>query len=82
MRNKKIIEYFGYVVAIVLVVLETLFKIIVFLLYIPLFIIVVLLYPLLKHTIFLQIVDKMWTYSTKFQNGYKLIKYANLWLED
>lgn len=82
MRNKRIIEGFGYIVALVLVVLETLFKIIVFLLYIPLFIIVVLLYPVLKHTIFLQIVDKMWTYSTKFQNGYKLIKYANLWLED
>ena len=82
MSNQHIIEYFGYVVAIVLVALETLLKIVVFLLYIPLFIIVVLLYPILKHTIFLQIVDKMWTYSTKFQNGYKSIKYADLWLED
>lgn len=82
MKNKNIIEYFGYIVAIVLVVLETLLKIVVFLLYIPLFIIVVLLYPILKHTIFLQIVDKMWIYSTKIQNGYKSIKYADLWLED
>lgn len=82
MRNKKIIEGFGYIVAFLLILIETLLKVIVFLLYIPLFIIVVLLYPILKHTIFLQIVDKMWTYSTKFQNGYKLIKYANLWLED
>lgn len=82
MRNKRIIEGFGYIVALLLIIIETLFKIIVFLLYIPLFIIVVLLYPVLKHTIFLQIVDKMWTYSTKFQNGYKLIKYADLWLED
>lgn len=82
MKNKIIIEYFGYIIAFVLIILETLLKIVVFLLYIPLFIIVVLLYPVLKHTIFLQIVDKMWTYSTKFQNGYKLIKYADLWLED
>lgn len=82
MRNKRIIEGFGYIVAFLLILIETLLKVIVFLLYIPLFIIVVLLYPVLKHTIFLQIVDKMWTYSTKFQNGYKLIKYANLWLED
>lgn len=82
MKNKIIIEYFGYIIAFVLIILETLLKIVVFLLYIPLFIIVVLLYPLLKHTIFLEIVDKMWLYATKFQNGYKLIKYANLWLED
>ena len=82
MRNKRIIEGFGYIVALLLIIIETLLKIIVFLLYIPLFIIVILLYPLLKHTIFLQIVDKMWLYATKFQNGYKLIKYANLWLED
>lgn len=82
MRNKRIIEGFGYIVAFLLIIIETLLKIVVFLLYIPLFIIVVLLYPVLKHTIFLEIVDKMWTYSTKFQNGYKLIKYANLWLED
>ena len=82
MSNKRIIEGFGYIVALLLILIETLFKIIVFLLYIPLFIIVVLLYPILKHTIFLQIVDKMWTYATKFLNGYKLIKYANLWLED
>ena len=59
MKNKNAIEYFGYIVAIILVILETLLKIVVFLLYIPLFIIVVLLYPVLKHTIFLQIVDKM-----------------------